>query len=417
MKNLYCICLRSVTLISKFILIIFLSRYITPGELGIYGLMTASIAWAVYIVGYDFYSVNMREILATAYDERVYLIRDQFVFYGFVYCIIFPLLLLIFFTHILSWKYMPWFYSILVLEHLAQEGDRLLITFSRQLEANIVLFLRGGLWVYVVIAVSQLVTHHMSLAFVFSGWMIGVFSAVFLVVIMFRKLNWRKVLHKKVDWYRLRKNAQRATVLFIATMSIQAIMYLGRFFLKFYTNYETVGVYSYFSSLLNVIPVFAYTGIFAFMMPKLVQDYNDKKFLEFKRTVNEMLFTLGFFIVATGILASGGIFIVLAITGKAIYYSNLNVYWILLCATICNVLAMIPHYVLYAKRLDSLLLFSSILCIITAFVLNIFMIKYYGIIGAAVAMLLVYLVLGVSKLVLAIVVRSGVAEFSSDNFS
>jgi len=405
MKNLYCICLRSVTLISKFILIIFLSRYITPSELGVYGLIIASVAWSVYVLGYDFYAINTREILATKYDERVYLIRDQFVFHGLVYCFIFPLLLLIFFIHILPWKYAPWFYSILILEHLAQEGDRLLITFSRQLEANIVLFLRGGLWVYVVIVISQLTTHHMSLVFVFSGWLIGVLCAVFLVAIMFRKLNWRKVLHKKVNWLWLRKCAQRATVLFIATMSIQAIMYLGRFFLKFYTDYEIVGVYSYFSSLLNVIPVFAYTGIFAFMMPKLVQNYNDKKFSEFKNTVNRMIFTLGCFVIITGILASVGIFTVLAITNKIVYYNNLSVYWILLCAAICNVLAMIPHYILYAKCLDSLLLFSSILSVIASVILNFIMIKYFGIIGAAIAMLFVYLIMGGSKLIMVLIAK------------
>ena len=127
-----------------------------------------------------------------------------------------------------------------------------------------------------------------------------------------------------------------------------------------------------------------------------------------------MIFTLGCFVIITGILASVGLFTVLAITNKIVYYNNLSVYWILLCAAICNVLAMIPHYILYAKCLDSLLLFSSILSVIASVILNFIMIKYCGIIGAAIAMLFVYLIMGGSKLIMVLIAKPKmITEFSS----
>ncbi len=53
--SLYSLALRVLLLASKFILMIGMARYLSPEDLGIYGLLSVSIALALYLLGMDFY--------------------------------------------------------------------------------------------------------------------------------------------------------------------------------------------------------------------------------------------------------------------------------------------------------------------------------------------------------------------------
>lgn len=71
------IALRGMTLGSKFLLIFFLARFLEPAELGLYGLLVATIGYALYLLGLDFYTYSTREILKRERNEWGGLLKNQ----------------------------------------------------------------------------------------------------------------------------------------------------------------------------------------------------------------------------------------------------------------------------------------------------------------------------------------------------
>ena len=123
----------------------------SPEDLGIYGVISVTIAFTIYILGFDFYIFNTRELLSVVQLERSKLIKDQFVFHLCSYVIVLPLLLTVFLTGYIPWRFLGLFYILLLLDHMSQEFYRIFITLSQVVVANVTLFLRSGLWVYVVV--------------------------------------------------------------------------------------------------------------------------------------------------------------------------------------------------------------------------------------------------------------------------
>ena len=69
LARLVSIVLRGMTLGSKFLLIFILARFLTPAELGLYGLLAATIGYALHLLGLDFYTYTTRELLKRPREE------------------------------------------------------------------------------------------------------------------------------------------------------------------------------------------------------------------------------------------------------------------------------------------------------------------------------------------------------------
>ena len=69
--------LRALTLASRFLLSLLLARMLSPAEMGQYGLLTAALAFALLMVGLEFYSYTLRELVPASSEQRARIIADQ----------------------------------------------------------------------------------------------------------------------------------------------------------------------------------------------------------------------------------------------------------------------------------------------------------------------------------------------------
>jgi len=90
------ITLRSASLLGKFTLIFFLVKYLKPEDVGLYGLIAATITYGLYPLGLEFYLYNIREIIKSDDSQKSGLIKNQIALYLFTYTFILPLFLFIF---------------------------------------------------------------------------------------------------------------------------------------------------------------------------------------------------------------------------------------------------------------------------------------------------------------------------------
>lgn len=375
--------LRSLTLLSKFILMFFMARYMAPEDLGIYGLMTVTISISLYFLGMDFYIFNTRELLAQEEQDRGRLVRDQIVFHLLVYVFVLPLLLFIFAFGFLSWKYVGWFYALLVLEHLAQEANRLFITLSRPMMANVVLFLRSGIWVYAVLVVIITNEHARNLKIIWFGWILGLLLCLILSAYALRYLDWHKSWKHPVDWNWIRSGVLSSLPFLGSTIALKGIEYADRYFILIFSGEAIVGVYTFYINITNIVQIFVSTGIIMILYPEIIKAYQDGEMEKYRFLMRRLCFgTIGGSVILSFVVAIGIQPIILLIN-KQIYMHYLTAYWVLLISGIVSLIGQIPHYALYVRRKDGEILLSTIIALVAVLIMNILLVPKYGITGAA----------------------------------
>lgn len=357
-----------------------------PKELGDYGLITVSISVVIYILGADFYIYNTREILKSSQNRVPILIRDQFIFHLFLYVVILPLCLFLFVFNLVHWNYFLMFYLLLVSEHLSQECYRLLITLSKPLFANVILFIRNGIWIYILILLFVFLDKKIqSLNIILLLWFLGGMFSVILTLYGLKKLDWSVIKNQPINWKWIKAGIWNSLIFLVSSICIQLIPFLERVVLKKFEGTEKVGIYTYYSNIANTVLTFIVTGVFTILYPKLIKSYQNGDFAEYKKIMRKISIFGGgggLFLIILSII---GIQVVLLFSNNAIYYKNLHVYWILLFSVFMNILSYIPHYALYVRKVDKYIMFSALGSLIVSILFNIILVPLLGITGTAIS--------------------------------
>lgn len=351
--------LRGMTLASKFLLIVALAGFLEPHELGLYGLVAATIAYAIYPLGFDFYSYSTRELLKLGRPEWGGVLKSQAVFHLIMYVIGLPAMLVVFALDLLPWYLAVWFFVLLVLEHLNQELIRLLVAISEQLTASWVLFFRSGGWALAVTLCMFVDSSMRSLEVVLTAWGLGGVMAVVLAVYRFQKL---KLLgwSSKIKWRWMIKGLKVAIPILIATLAIRAVFTIDRYWFEALQGLEVLGAYVLFMGIANALMSFLDAGVFSFSYPSLIAAYNRGNFSSFQRGVRRLLWQTVVLIVTFIILAWLVIEPLLIMLEKQFYLEQLVIFPWVLAAMALYALSMVPHYALYSQGQDRPIILSHL---------------------------------------------------------
>lgn len=351
--------LRGMTLVSKFLLIFILARYLEPSELGLYGLLIATISYALYLLGFDFYAFTTREILKLEPGERGGLLKSQVALTLVLYVIFLPLLCLIFALELLPWYLAGWFFVLLIVEHIAQELGRLLVAISEPLLASWIMFLRGGLWAIFITGLMFFQAETRTLHYVLAAWSLGGISSVVLGLYRIKQLRmggW----HKHIDWLWIIKGLKVAIPLLVATLALRGLFTFDRYFFEALQGLEILAAYVLFIGVCNALMSFLDAGVFVFLYPQMISAYNRQENDAFKKCMRALLLQT----IAVTLVVSLISFLVLPYLlewiGKSVYLEQVSLFPWLLLSTGIYALGMIPHYGLYAQGYDRPIIFSHI---------------------------------------------------------
>lgn len=360
MLSLINIGLRAATLLSKFFLIFFLARFLSPGELGLYGLLVAAVGYALYAVGLDFYTYSTRELLK--HDPVAWggYFKAHAVLCSVLYMFLFPVALAIFSEDWLPWSYFPWFLGLLLLEHVNQELSRIFIAVGLPMRASIILFFRSGVWAIAITLLMFLGPEWRTLERVFQAWALG--AGVGMVIGIWGLSNlgvgqWRRA----IDWAWVRRGLSIAVPFVIATLALKGLFTLDRYWFQSLANIEVLGAYILFSGICNALVAFLEAGVFAFIYPVLIKSFQTQDAAAFsggvrKLFVQTVVLSLGFSVCALVMIQP-----LLAWLDKPLYLAHQNLFPWILAGVVLYALGMIPHYALYAQSLDKQIILSHVL--------------------------------------------------------
>ncbi|WP_417539279.1 lipopolysaccharide biosynthesis protein [Marinobacter sp.] len=351
--------LRGTTLVSKFLLIFMLARYLEPAELGLYGLLTVTIGYSLYFLGFDFYIFTTREVLKAKPEQRGRLLKSQLALSLILYAVFLPLTAGLFGLGLLPWWLFPWFLLLLVLEHVTQELNRLLVALQRQLVASWILFFRAGAWCLAVVGVMFLNESSQQLQTVLVGWIAG--SSIGLVIGV--TVLWRTRMggwQLTVDWKWLKQGLRIALPMLVATLALRGIYTVDRYWFEALAGLDALGAYVLFIGMCTALLGFMDAGVFTFLYPAMIAANANNNSAEFRRKYRQLawqtfaltgLFSLCAWLVITPLLEW---------LGRPLYLEKIELFGWLLLATGLFVVGMIPHYGLYARGKDKALITAHI---------------------------------------------------------
>ncbi|EKF59374.1 O antigen flippase [Agrobacterium albertimagni AOL15] len=351
--------LRGLTLAAKFGMLAFMAVSMSPADVGHYGLLTAAIGWTMYLVGWEFYTFSIREIIAQGPGHVRAIVRNQAALYAVTYLIISPIIVLVFFTDTLPARYGYWFAALLVLEHLGLEAGRVLVALSRPLLSSVVLFLRGGAWCLVAIAAMLALPQLRNLDFVLASWTAG--SAVGLL------LSLRTLLRltgqtgaNSINWRWIVKGLSVALPLMIASLSLRGVFTIDRVWIELIGGAEVLGAYVLFIGVATAILSFVDAGIVDFAYPRIVLAARSGKSEEFRTEMRRLAATVAGAVVFLSTVCWFGFVFFLEFLPNPVYQQNMGLLAPIVLAIALYGISSVPHLALYAHNYDGTIVASHL---------------------------------------------------------
>lgn len=349
--------MRSATLVTRFLFIFFLAKYLDPASVGYYGLFTAAIGYALYFVGLDFYTYVSREILKVPMGQRGQMLKGQATLSGVMYVLLFPVAVA--FLYQAGWPgQMPWwFFPLLLLEHFNQEISRLLIALSEQITASIILFVRQGSWAIASVLLLNFHTPSRTLDTVLALWAVAGVAAVTLGIWKLRQLNmggWRA----SVDWQWIKKGVAISGAFLVATLALRGVNTFDRYWLEALGGINMVAAYVLLLGVAGTLMTFLDAGVFAYAYPALIQHHHKHEHAQARARVRQVLWQTAVLSGAFALISWLLLPYLLRWIGNPVYLESVHLYPWLLLATVLNALGIASHLGLYAQGQDKPIIYS-----------------------------------------------------------
>jgi O-antigen/teichoic acid export membrane protein len=375
--------LRVLTLGSRFFLSLLLARMLPAAELGLYGLLTAGLAFALFVVGLEYYSYTLRQLVAADPPQRVFIISNQIVLAVVMVTVTAVTGLGLIWFGMVPAHLAPWFILILITEHFSLEGTRILIILSRAVRAYLGLFLRGGLWVVIVFLIMLAEPSTRNLETVLFWWALGGISCVILTGLSLTHLPWRVIRQYRPDWRAIWAGLRVARPFMLTALSALTLSYFDRFIIEAYLGREVLGVYTFYSTVaIGILSLGA--SISHQFLPKVIAGYA-KGAVEFRRVLRVYALSLSGVGVAVVVACAIAVWPALMLLHLDTFSLGLPAFYIMLVGVLIRILADVPSYALYAAHADKVLLGCNLAAAAVSILVNVLLISRLGLVGAALA--------------------------------
>lgn len=371
----------------KFVLLLVMSRYFEPEEVGIYGLLFASVMYAIFFIGLDFYAYSTREIISSKFSAKTGYIKSHFTITGISLLLFYLLCTMLFVLGLIERDIYLGITVLVTIEYFAQEFYRLLIAVSLTLEATILLFLRTGLWPFIVSPVLILSTDLRSIETIVYAWIAGTSCSVLYALHIVRReigIDWRI----PANWSWVWKGLLISFPFLISSLSMRGVMTLDRYFFAMYNRPELVGIYVFYIGIAGLILIVVDTTIFIFAYPKLVAAAQLDEKNSFSIAMKKVAISV--FSLSLGLVFTLWFLIdyIVLFTGRDIYSNYLTIYYLMLLTFFLLNVSNVYHFGLYAMGKDKHLVLGNFLCLIVFCVSVLFLSTISMLLAVSIAMFL-----------------------------
>ena len=386
--------IRGSSLVFKFILTLFLARFLSFESLGIYGLIGAACNVAPTLVGFSLmYTISRKAVTLTQaeiYEQLSYYIQITLLIYmfalpfvatfGYMEDQIFIYLLIL---------------CVVLLEHLNMDIYSLLLNLSRPLFGNILHFFRTSIWMMSYMTCAYIYPEYRELKPLLFFWFVG--NTIPLVIFYLSLLSWDK--HKSniktstMSWfkheYMQSKTAHKTNCLRSFSQ------YVNHIYITFLLGIELTGVYVFFMQVISAMSNLLQTGVIQIARPKLIQAFSDFNQQEYWKIYRRCMANS---LISATLMAMFAIpcmvFLIHYVVLKPLAVEWLHIFWCLLGLFVLGTISMVNSIVFYSQYRDDELLKIFIIGFLPSLIVTPLLIYIFNLNGV-VAATLVFSSLGI----------------------
>jgi len=353
--------LRMVSLGCRFLLAILLAKSMQLDVFGFYGLLVSAVAYLVYVVGIDFYTYNVRDLVTRPISTWRALLRDQFLLYAATFTLVAVVAVMLWFNGVINVGTLVWLLLLLASEHFAQELYRLLIIAGKVEQSSIALFIRSGLWVLILLALwLQNTAVFLQLQQVLTLWFLGGVLSIFWSLWCLRLvLGDRSSVGTPVNWQRLREGIRVAALFFVGTLVLKFASTADRFLVEHFADLNAVGPYVLYVGLAGAIATVVDAAVVVYDYPGLIRAWQAGDEQQFRILYRAFLRRVLLYALGMALMLSLFLRPVLIFIGKQQVLDAWPLAVPLVLANVLLSLANVPHYALYAARNDRSILVAT----------------------------------------------------------
>ena len=381
-EPLFLMAIRMTSLVSKFVLTLFIARYMGFEDLGVYGLIASATFIVPTVVGLGIMHMKTRDAVMQAPQKVVHNIY----LYGRYSIVVYALLFML--SALIGHQFNQMQLALLVMavifaEHFNNDWYFLLLNVSKPLAANILHFVRTTIWICTFMVAAFFYEDLRNIEILVLLWFYGSVAALFGFFIVTKDWPWSKRLKfpPLLTW--LKSEVKPAKAIYVYNVINSFLQYIGNFFVSVFLGLELTGVYVYFMQIINALSNLLRTGVIQTTRPKLInaREESAEKFRSIYLSCRKSAI---FFALLMVVFAVPSIYVVtLYIVDKPLVLEWFPVFAIMLMFFVGQMLVEVDNLILYSNHRDDLLLRLNVIGIFCFVVLSVILVPVFSLWGAA----------------------------------
>ena len=382
--------LRMTSLAAKLALTLYMGRFLSLADMGMYGLVAGAVIPLIDVLGVRLDFVVSRELVGAGPVEALAIMRDQAVFYGLNYialALIMGVLTMVDITGVSS-KIMLAIFVLSVVENCASMTYLNIIAMGRPLIANILFFIRSGLWVFPVMAAGVLMPKFRTANTIFLFWAVGVTASLVVTLWVWRSMPWAKVIKTPIQWGWIKNSVKRCFFVWLGAVGTTTSFYVGRFVVAQNLGLDLAGVATFYSSFTAALYALIQSGIFAFSYPRMIALHKNKDEKGFRQEARKVAWHAALFAGIVAVLLAVAVPMLGEFFHRPLLVQEAPVFWLMMFGMWTTVNAGTLYYILFARHQDFAIWLGDLLCLALSISSNTLFIKWFGFIGVGYSALL-----------------------------
>jgi len=375
------ISLRMMTLVTKVALMLYMGRYLSLEDMGMYGLVFGAVMIATDVIGVRFDYVVSRDIVGATPEIALCKMRDQAVFYGLNYLVVFLLASVLWgveLSQAIPAKALFYILVLGVVESYASAVHVNVVSLGRPLIANVIFFIRAALWAIVAITLGLASKEMRVVDTVFVCWFLGVLASLGSALFLWRHMPWKVLCHTPINWAWIREGVQKSWLIWLGTIGLTAGTYIDRFIVVEFLGLSYTGVSTFYSSFSSSVQTLIVSGVLSFAYPRLISLHREDNQAGFWREVRRTMRSVSLWATCLTIGLAIGVPLLGWLSKKPMILHQTPTLILLLIGSWIRANADGLYYVLFAQHKDRPIWLGNLLYLIPAFGFNALLVPLIG---------------------------------------
>lgn len=326
--------LRTVGLGSRFVLAVFMARFMSLQDVGTFALMAGATGLLPSVAGLGLNFFMARQLVGVDHGDAVDIVRARLLFSVAAGAFCSALLLVLQIAGTLTLPLSPWLaIAILMLELLGFDLQVALLARSRSTFANILLFLRSGAWTLPFMVLGWAIPAFRTIETLAWFWLAGIGVSHILMTARYRADYAAVFRSSGLTGSRFAASiGSRAAKIYLSDLGLAGSVYIDRFIISSLDGVRAAGVYFFYASIINSAYVICLAATVQVYQPQLRAAFLSGGTAGLRDALRSRFRTTALTAAAALTIAAPATYVAAKISGKAEILAAFDVVPILLAA-------------------------------------------------------------------------------------